>query len=130
MFKRLTDERVTVSLPKTFNMSSMRQFIRDAIHMQAVTGAKRIVFDFSQMSFIEPEGVVVLANTIEFFRQTHVEVRFAGHSHAGPGRKYLDDSGFFEHYLKRRLFVGSELRPRSRLNYFLQATLSPISTER
>ena len=63
MFKRLTDERVTVSLPKTFNMSSMRQFIRDAIHMQAVTGAKRIVFDFSQMSFIEPEGVVVLANT-------------------------------------------------------------------
>lgn len=88
-------------------MSSMRQFISSAVEMQARTGAKKITFDFANLEFIEPEGVVVLANTIEHFRQVRVEVLFLNPNHNGQARRYLDDAGFFEHYIKRRLFIGS-----------------------
>ena len=101
---------VTVALPRTFNMNSMRSFIQSAVDKQVETGAKTILFDFRHLEFIEPEGVVVLANTIEHFKQAKVRVRFAGHSNAGIAQRYLDDSGFFEHYLGRRLFIGSSPR--------------------
>lgn len=101
---------VTVALPRTFNMNSMRNFIQSAVDKQAETGARTILFDFRHLEFIEPEGVVVLANTIEHFKQAKVRVRFAGHNHAGGAQRYLDDSGFFEHYLGQRLFIGSAPR--------------------
>lgn len=110
IFRAFSGNDVTVALPRTFNMTSMRQFIRAAVEKQAETGARRILFDFKHLEFIEPEGVVVLANTIEHFRQAKVEIHFSGHTHAGASHRYLDDSGFFEHYLKRRLFVGSAPR--------------------
>ena len=103
-------EKVIVFLPENFNLSSMRHFIQAAVEKQAKNNTREITFDFSNLRFIEPEGVVVLANTIEHFRQAQVKVNFSGHLNQGIARRYLDDSGFFEHYLKRRIFTGSSPR--------------------
>lgn len=110
LLRTLIGSDVTVSLPRTFNMNSMRQFISAAVIKQAETRAKKILFDFTALEFIEPEGVVVLANTIEHFRQAGVRIEFSGLRSAGPAKRYLDDSGFFLHYLKKRLFIGSSPR--------------------
>lgn len=112
IFKKFTfAEKVVIQLPENFNLASMRQFIQSAVTKQAESNTREITFDFSRLAFIEPTGVVVLANTIEHFRQAKVKVNFSGHLSSGSARRYLDDSGFFEHYLKRRVFVGST--PRS-----------------
>lgn len=111
IFKKFTfPEKVIVYLPESFNLASMRQFIQSAVDKQAEYNTKEITFDFSRLNFIEPEGVVVLANTIEHFRQAKVKVIFSGHTVNGSARRYLDDSGFFEHYLNRRIFIGSAPR--------------------
>lgn len=110
IFQAFAGVDVTVPLPRVFNMNSMRQFIQSAVEKQAETRAKKMTFDFGGLEFIEPEGVVALANTVEHFQRAKVDVTFTGHQQAGPARRYLDDSGFFLHYLKRRLFVGSAPR--------------------
>lgn len=111
IFKKFDfSEKIVISLPVNFNLNSMRQFIKEAVEQQAEKNTKSITFDFSKLNFIEPEGVVVLANTIEHFRQARVQVKFVGHSIPGKPRRYLDDSGFFEHYLKCRVFPGSSPR--------------------
>lgn len=102
---------VRVPLPKNFNLGSMRSFIKDAVEKQAATKASTIYFDFASLGFIEPEGVVALANTIEYFKQAKVRVYFAGHKVKTAATAYLDDAGFFQHYLKHTLFADQSLRP-------------------
>lgn len=88
----------------------MRGFIKSAVSAQQQEGAQRMFFDFGRLTFIEPEGVVVLANTIEHFRQVKVKVFFTNHTVNSDANRYLDDAGFFQHYLKKRVFVGSSVR--------------------
>lgn len=99
-----------VKLPATFNMNTMRPFIGEAVEAQRESQSKAITFDFSNLRFIEPEGVVVLCNTIEYFRAVRVKVSFSNHNQNTDGNRYLDDSGFFKHYLKGYIFASSGRR--------------------
>lgn len=101
---------VVVKLPVTFNMTTMRPFIGEVFDAQSESQSKSIVFDFANLRFIEPEGVVVLSNTIEYFRLVRVKVSFKNHNKNTEANRYLDDSGFFKHYLKQYIFASSSRR--------------------
>lgn len=89
----------------------MRTFIGQAIEKRNAEQSSSVIFNFNKLEFIEPAGVVALANTIEHFKLSRVKVTFANCSVANQANIYLDDSGFFEHYTKRKLFDKSN--PRS-----------------
>jgi hypothetical protein len=104
MIFKYFQEPVKVKLPVNFNLTTMRKFISDAVEAQTRSGAKEIYFDFIDLQFIQPEGVVALSNAIEYFRQTRVKVAFANHTKNTEANRYLDDSGFFRQYLKKLYF--------------------------
>lgn len=89
----------------------MHHFIAGAIDRQVQQRAERVIFDFQYIQFIEPEGVAALSNAIEWFRQQGVTVSFCNHSRYTKANAYLDDSGFFRHYLGKNVFSGTA--PRS-----------------
>lgn len=107
----LLKSEVVVKLPRSFNHEAMRKFIGEAIHAQSTENTSKIYFDFSELQFIEPEGVVALSNTIAHFRVARVKVFFRGHNLTTPANRYLDDSGFYKQYLGKSVFVTCNPRP-------------------
>ena len=104
------DNRVIVKLPTCFNLLTMGPFIADAVNAQVKLNAREIYFDFGDLIFIRPEGVVVLSNTIEHFKQARVKIFFLRHNWNTEANRYLDDSGFFGEYLKTKVFPTSSCR--------------------
>jgi anti-sigma regulatory factor (Ser/Thr protein kinase) len=100
----------TISLPWSFKADTMYQFLSQVIDEQRDAKCSKVVFDFRQLNFVEPVGVVVLSNIIEYFNRLKCKVIFKNHSTLTPGTKFLDDSLFFERYLGKRLFTGSSVR--------------------
>lgn len=100
-----------MELPHRFTYETMRTFIGQAIEKRNAEQSSSVIFDFKRLEFIEPAGVVALANTIEHFKLSRVKVTFANCKVANKANIYLDDSGFFEHYTKKKLFQQSN--PRS-----------------
>lgn len=104
MFNILFKKDVEVQLPANFNVYTMYQFIDKVIDEQCDAKCSKLTFNFSTLKFIEPVGVVVLSNFIEYLKKTKVEVFFKGHSTQTAANVFLDDSGFFNHYLKKYIF--------------------------
>ncbi len=97
----------TVALPAYFNTNTMLPFCAQVVDEQRDAKCSAVTFDFSRLVFVEPVGVVVLSNLIEYFKQLGCKVRFANHTTRTKGTEFLDDSLFFERYLKRRIFADS-----------------------
>ena len=93
-----------VRLPRYFNDATMFAFISQVVTAHWADSRAQITFDFSALEFIEPVGVVVLSNVIEFFRRSGVDVKFAFAETHSKAARYLDDSGFFERYLGAPLY--------------------------
>jgi anti-sigma regulatory factor (Ser/Thr protein kinase) len=100
----------TVLLPQRFNADTMLAFLAQVVDEQRDAKCSTVVFDFSRLNFVEPVGVVVLSNVIEYFKLLKCKVRFLNHSVQNPGTKFLDDSLFFERYLGKKLFGPSSVR--------------------
>jgi len=110
IWKILGSREITVDLPKRFDKWSMYTFIDSVINEQLDAKCSKIFFNFEQLQFIEPVGVVVLSNLIEYFKRLKVSVWFKGHTSATLPIKFLDDSGFFKQYLSKSLFESSAIR--------------------
>lgn len=110
MWTILSSDKLVIPLPRTFNGNSMFPFIKKALNEQGDAQCKEITFDFIDLEFIEPIGVVILSNLIEYFLKIGVTTRFDGHQYLTKGVIYLDDSGFFSHYLKCYLRPHAALR--------------------
>jgi ABC-type transporter Mla MlaB component len=110
MWKILFPTEINVELPANFNKESMYPFIRRAIDEQSDAKGSKVYFDFSRLRFIDPTGVVVLSNLIEYFRRIGVNVWFRNHQSETTANRYLDDSGFFLRYLKNHVFANSSVR--------------------
>lgn len=106
----LSRNELTVELPGTFNAWTMYQFIAQVLSEQKDAKASKVYFDFTKVSFIEPVGVVVLSNLIEYLKKTGVSVWFKGHKTKTKCNTFLDDAGFFKQYLGNHVFEGSTLR--------------------
>jgi hypothetical protein len=85
----------TVLLPQTFNADTMLPFLSQVVDEQRDAKCSKVTFDFARLKFVEPVGVVVLSNVIEYFRLLRCKVQFANHFVETPGTKFLDDSLFF-----------------------------------
>lgn len=110
MWNILSTQKSVVKLPRVFNSVTMYPFIQRAVNEQGDAQCNEITFDFSELVFIEPVGVVVLSNLIEYFIQLGVKTQLGGLALLSPGTCYLDDSGFFRHYLNYSLRARAKLR--------------------
>lgn len=106
----LCQEEITVDLPKQFNVASMFLFISKAVDDQCNAKCSKICFNFSKLNFIEPVGIVVLSNLIQYFHKMKVKVTFKGHKENSPANRFLDDAGFFNQYLGKYSFESSSKR--------------------
>lgn len=100
----LSKQKVIIHLPVNFNATTMYPFIGKVIDEQCNPKCSELYFDFSNLNFIKPVGVVVLSNLIEYLRKAKVKVYFLGHKKNSLANIYLDDAGFFNHYLKNYIF--------------------------
>ncbi len=100
-----------VPLPKRFTDHAMHVFIKNAFDAAEKAAFGRIVLDLQPLDFIEPVGVVVLSNLIEYLRHRRATVALRHPQKSTPAIAYLDDSGFFRHYLKKPLNPEAKCRP-------------------
>ncbi|MDK8874379.1 ATP-binding protein [Paracoccus sp. SSJ] len=101
---------ITVSLP--FGLK-VRPVI-DALHLSGVniqSPGPEICFDFSQVSFADPTGIVLLHNLTRYLSSRGVRVFYSQLAGLSSALRFMDDIGFFEDHLGRRLHAGSRLRP-------------------
>ena len=92
---------ITVTLPRSFNAETMYPFIARALDIHRRPGCDRLCFDFHTLKFIEPVGVVVLSNLIQFLKRRGVEIVFRYHRVGSQANRYLDDAGFLKATLVR-----------------------------
>lgn len=110
----LCQEEITVDLPIKFNATTMFQFISKAVDEQCNAKCSKICFNFSKLNFIEPVGIVVLSNLIQYFQKMKVKVTFKGHKENSSANHFLDDTGFFKQYLGKYAFESSSQRTTTR----------------
>src|SRR3989338_5658544 len=99
----------TVLLPRTFNAASMYGLISQAIDENGEPKSRNVVLDFKNLGFIEPVGVVVLSNLIEYLHRKNTVCAFTSLTLTKPVI-YLDDSGFFQRYLGKSIREHAAVR--------------------
>ncbi len=111
----LSKPAIELRLPRDFNRETMYPFIASAIDCERMEPrCSRLKFDFEQLKFIEPVGVVVLSNTIEWLEERGVAISMVSHNNLTAAIQFLDDFGFFERYIKKRLNPNSTTRSTTR----------------
>ncbi|SOD27633.1 Histidine kinase-like ATPase domain-containing protein [Variovorax sp. YR752] len=115
-------------------MNTMYGFISKALTDTGKARGAHVDIDFSKLQFIEPVGVVVLSNLIEYMRKCGTKGTLIGSSNYSEAVKYLDDSGFFAHYNGKPLRADAATRrgtfalthvTNAKAVGFLHATLVP-----
>lgn len=121
-------------LPRSFNADTMLNFVSEVVDEQRDAKCSKVTFDFSRLNFVEPVGVVVLSNVIEYFKLLKCKVAFINHTTQTVGTRFLDDSLFFQRYLGKKLFGTSSVRSTTvplnlihseRAQEYLLSTLMP-----
>lgn len=100
----------TVLLPQRFNADTMLPLLEQVVDEKRDAKCSTVIFDFARLNFVEPVGIVVLSNIIEYFKLAKCKVRFKNHTVQNQGTKFLDDSLFFKRYLGKKLFGESPVR--------------------
>lgn len=104
MLEILSELHQEIDLPKRFNSDTMYGFLGQALTPEGNIRFRTIDFNFGGLHTIEPVGVVVLSNLVEFLRLAGVKGNLRGVWGEGSAQggnkavKYLDDSGFFVRY--------------------------------
>lgn len=104
MLEILSELHQEIDLPKLFNSETMYGFLGQALTPEGNIRFRTIDLNFGGLHKIEPVGVVVLSNLVEFLRLAEVKGSLRGlwgeGSKHGNNKavKYLDDSGFFVRY--------------------------------
>jgi anti-anti-sigma regulatory factor len=102
--------RITVDLPQTFNLKSTHKFVGRVIDTIGLPRATEIVFDFSQLRFIDGSGLTVFCNTLEWLFNRDVKCSFRHFNLNNEAVRYLDDCGFFKKYIGNKLGKYSTVR--------------------
>lgn len=109
MFGIKFQKRAELKLPRNFNQDTMDPFIQSVVDDDGDAICSDICFDFSELVFIEPVGVVVLSNLLQYLGKLKVKTSLTGLDRHTEPIVYLDDAGFFQQY------QGKPLRPYARL---------------
>lgn len=78
MWNILFKSDIEIQLPVNFNVVTMYPFIDKVIDEQCDAKCSKLTFDFSTLRFIEPVGIVVLSNFIEYLKKIKVKVFLRG----------------------------------------------------
>jgi hypothetical protein len=116
MLEILSELHQEIDLPKRFNSDTMYGFLGQALTPEGNIRFRTIDFNFGGLALIEPVGVVVLSNLVEFLRLAGVKGSLRGlWGHGGnKAVKYLDDSGFFVRYHKgNNLWTSAKCHPHT-----------------
>ncbi|MFD2172445.1 ATP-binding protein [Tumebacillus lipolyticus] len=100
---------LVVTFPYRLKRDTMYDLLNQVINADNYPRDYEIHFDFTRLGFIEPVGVTVLANLVEWLMKLGVQVVFK-HNIFRDSNKYLDDSLFFEKYLLQKLHHTSTPR--------------------
>lgn len=100
-----------IVLPFKFTRDTMYFVLDQALEKDLSAKSKNILLDFKRLEFVDPTGITVLSNLIEFLKKQGVHVTYQNYKRATRGNKFLDDSGFFKEYIgEDPIFLGSTLR--------------------
>lgn len=107
---------MNIQVPAQFHRETMYSLISMVIGDDFTPKYSKIIFDLNALRFIRPAGVTVLSNLIQWLMKRDVEIGIdypelmTWDSGKNNPIKYLDDSGFFEYYIKKPLFQKASLR--------------------
>jgi len=87
-----------VTLPHRLNVETMYDVIGRAIDEHQKARGQDITFDFSGLSFVDPDGMTVLSNLLEWLKKREVRIALANCDIGQPAIQYMDDCGFFGLY--------------------------------
>lgn len=93
-----------INLPRQLRIESMYQLISDAIDEHQNPRDAAITFNFSQLSFADPDGITIFSNLLEWLRKRDVSTALVAMDAERAVVQYMDDCGFF------RLYNGKPLR--------------------
>lgn len=102
---------LTVQLPSRLNKESIYRLVESVLDEEHNARCKTIYLDFGPLQFIDPAGVTVLSNLIEFLKRVGAKTYFKGHKALSVPVRFLDDSGFFKQYLGYPLVANASVRP-------------------
>lgn len=103
-----------VDLPNKFDRVNMYNFIGKIFDRDMNPKTNDIIFDFTYLRFIEPDGVTVLSNIVGKLLKLGADVKFKVPARRRGDRycpiSYLDDSLFFKQYTGRKKYEDSTPR--------------------
>jgi len=105
---------VEVKIPERLRGESMSIVVSGAVGKLADRIPGEVVFDFRDLVFVEPSGIVFLSNFIHWLQQKQCAVRFAGTEQETEALRFLDDSLFFEQHWGKKLRSSSKPRSTTR----------------
>lgn len=110
LLRAFTGNAEKVFLPATFNIDTMRIFLTEIIDDDFQPRHSAVELDFSRLQFVEPVGVVVLSNAIEFYRSKGRRIHLLKPKDRSDGIAFLDDALFFERYYGKKIFPDAAVR--------------------
>lgn len=101
-----------VNIPYSFDRPHMYDLLSQVIDVNMNPISNKIIFNFSNLDFIDPSGITIMSNLLEWLFKKNVQASFIRPELSNDKRdpiKYLDDSGFFKRY------HGENLREHARV---------------
>jgi anti-sigma regulatory factor (Ser/Thr protein kinase) len=109
ILNRLLD-RVDIALPHRLTKETMQSLISQVVDGDGSPLWSRVRFDLERLNFIDPTGVVVLCNVVDYLKRMNVGVTVRVTKPYSECVEYLDDFGFFRHYGGQPLRAKAALR--------------------
>jgi anti-sigma regulatory factor (Ser/Thr protein kinase) len=101
----------TVQLPSRFTRDALYSFTRNVVGQDGQPLDNHFIFDFQRLTFVNGFGLTIFCNTLEWLRALGVFAQFANHAaNKRDCMTYLDDCGFFQKYIGKRLNDGCAVR--------------------
>ncbi len=91
-------------------METMQSLIAQVVDEHGEPKFSRVRLDSSRLEFIDPTGVVVLANLVDYMRRVGAKVTVRVIKPYSRGIEYLDDFGFFKYYGGKYLRTDAAIR--------------------
>jgi len=103
-----------IQLPAQFDGQTLSQVAAEVVTHSKQQFPHNLAFDFRQLNFIRPAGVVFLSNLADWLSEKETGVSFINCDIGREAIKYLDDSLFFEQHCGSKLSQSSSPRDTTR----------------
>ena len=104
----------TISIPRQFTGLTLSR-VADSVVQKANNGwPPELIFDFAELNFIKPAGVVFLSNLFHWLKEKGCEPTFDHIDGNSQALRFLDDSLFFEQHCGSKVRATSSPRETTR----------------